>query len=322
MHGIIANGKRMIELVELSRRILAETDKVVVGKQDLKRLLLIGMLCGGHVLIEGLAGTGKTTTARVFSIVIGGKFKRIQFTPDMLPSDITGFNLYRMSGEMRFVEGPVFANVVLADELNRTTVRTQSALLEAMQEGQVTIEGTTHQLPEPFMVIASQLPYGGPGTYPLSYVQADRFMLYSWSGLPSVDDERRIIGGIDGIEQARIGAVVGPEDIIRLRLKVRGVHVSEPVVWYMKSLIDWLRGQESIRESLSSRVGISLFKSSRALACLEGMDYVLPDHVKYMFRHVVHHRLVLAAEAEEMGMKKDNVISAALDAVPVPKEPV
>ncbi|MBN1857526.1 MAG: MoxR family ATPase [Dehalococcoidia bacterium] len=310
----------MIELVELSRRILAETDKVVVGKQELKRLLMIGMLCGGHVLIEGLAGTGKTTTARVFSTVIGGTFKRIQFTPDMLPSDVTGFNLYRTDGEKRFIEGPLFANVVLADELNRTTVRTQSALLEAMQERQVTVEGETYQLPEPFMVIASQLPYGGPGTYPLSYVQSDRFMLYSWSGLPSVDDERRIIGGIDGIERSLIGAVIGPEDVLRLRLKVTQVHVAEPVVWYMKSLIDWLRAQESVREPLSSRVGIGLFKSSRALACLEGMDYVLPDHVKHMLPNVVYHRLVLTGEAEEMGVKRDDLISAALEEVAVPRE--
>ncbi|TFH35546.1 MAG: MoxR family ATPase [Dehalococcoidia bacterium] len=312
----------MSELAELGRRIIAETDKAVVGKQELKRLLLVGMLCGGHVLIEGLAGTGKTTTARVFSKVIGGVFKRIQFTPDMLPSDVTGFNLYRTDGEMRFVEGPVFANVVLADELNRTTVRTQSALLEAMQEGQATIEGVTHLLPEPFMVIASQLPYGGPGTYPLSYVQADRFMLYSWSGLPSVDDERRIIGEIDGIEHSLIGALVGPDDIMRLRLKVADVHVAEPVVWYMKSLVDWLRKNENVREPLSSRVGIGLFKSSRAFACLEGMDYVLPDHVKYMFSHVVYHRLVLTDEAEESGVKREDLVSAALNEVPVPREPV
>ncbi len=309
----------MTELQRLPGQVLEELDKAVIGKRELKRLLLVGMLAGGHVLIEGPQGTGKTTTARAFCRALGGVFKRIQFTPDMLPSDITGFYLYRSDGDARFISGPIFANVVLADELNRTTPRTQAALLEAMQEGQVTLEGDTHELPRPMMVIGSQLPYGGPGTYPLTPVQADRFSLHGWSDLPSPDEEREIVGAIDRIEGTSVRAVVNPEVILDLRREVSLVHVSPLVVDYVLSLLEFTRRQDVLAGSVSTRVGISLFKCARAVAYLDGRDYVLPDDVKGLFRSAVFHRLTLAPEAEAEGINREDVIQSALDSVEVPK---
>jgi len=309
----------MSELLDLPRRILEDLDGAVIGKRELKRLLLIGMLAGGHVLIEGPPGTGKTTTARAFCQALGGVFKRIQFTPDMLPSDVTGFYLYRTDGDSRFIEGPVFANVVLADELNRTTPRTQAALLESMAEGQVTIEGVTHALPRPMMVIGSQMPYGGPGTYPLTTVQADRFLLYGWSGMPSVDEEREIVGAIDRIERNVVNPVVGPQAILDLRREVAMVHVSPLIVQYILSLLEAIRAHSAVAEPVSPRVGIALFKASRAAAYLEGRDFVLPDDVKALFGSVVYHRLVLKPESEADGRTREDVVRATLDAVAVPR---
>ncbi|HSV48840.1 MAG TPA: AAA family ATPase, partial [Candidatus Acidoferrales bacterium] len=176
----------------IPNKILTEISKIIVGKQDGKEMLLVALLSEGHILLEGYAGTAKTLLAKTFARVIAGEFKRIQFTPDMLPADVTGFNVYSPDGRSRFVAGPLFANVVLADELNRTTPRTQAALIEAMQEKQVTIEGVTHPLSDPFMVIASQLPYGSEGTYPLTEVQSDRFMFRVWSDYLSKEDEKTV----------------------------------------------------------------------------------------------------------------------------------
>ena len=309
----------MSELRDLPRRILDDLDEAVIGKHELKRLLLIGMLSGGHVLIEGPPGTGKTTTARAFCQALGGVFKRIQFTPDMLPSDVTGFNLYHSAGDSRFIEGPMFANVVLADELNRTTPRTQAALLESMQEGQVTVEGVTHPLPQPMMVVGSQLPFGGPGTYPLTSVQADRFLLHAWSGMPTLDEERRIVVSIDRIEHAIVRPVVCPEDILQLRRETSAVHVSAPVTDYILSLLDFIRRREDVAEPASPRVGIALFKTSRAAAYLDGRDFVLPDDVKGLFANVIYHRLSLRPEMEADGASREGVIREVLAGVPVPR---
>jgi len=307
------------ELRGLPARILNGLNHAIIGKQELRRLLLIGLIAGGHVLIEGLPGTAKTTTAKRFARTLGGEFKRIQFAPDTLPTDVTGFYLHLLTGASSFVPGPVFANVVLADELNRTTPRTQAALVEAMQEAQVTVDGVTHDLPQPYMVIASQMPHGGPGTYPLTSVQADRFLFRVWSGLSSIEDERRIVTEIDAIETADVPVIANPEMVLAMRDAAKTVTVAPSLTDYTLALVQHIRHDSRVREPLSPRASIALHKGARALAYIEGRDYVIPDDVKALLPHVVHHRLVLSSEMEMSGVDPTKIVEEALETVPVPK---
>ena len=300
-------------------KILEEVSKVVVGKDEIKEMLLVAMLSEGHVLIEGLPGTAKTLLAKTFSKVIGGDFKRIQFTPDMLPADVTGFYLYTPEGTSRFMEGPLFANVVLSDELNRTTPRTQSALIEAMQERQVTVEGKTRVLPRPFMIIASQLPYGSEGTYPLTEVQADRFMFRLWSDYLSKEDEQQVISKLDYIEESDVKAVASLKEIIEIQREVKKVHVSDEVRDYMVSLVIFARQDPDIVMGPSTRASVSFFKGSRAVAFLAGRDYVIPDDVKKLAFSVLFHRIRVKPEAEMENVTPKDVIERVLKGVPVPK---
>jgi len=305
--------------IEIPSRILSEVSKVVVGKDETKEILLIAFLSDGHVLIEGLPGTAKTLLAKTFSQVIGGDFKRIQFTPDMLPADVTGFYLYTPDGKSRFVKGPLFANVVLSDELNRTTPRTQAALIEAMQEKQVTVEGITQLLPKPFMVIASQVPYGSEGTYPLTEVQADRFMFRVWSDYLNKEDEKQVINKLDYIEEPNINSVITIKDIVELQKTVKKVHVSDEVKDYMISLVQFARNDPDILSGPSTRATISLFKGSRARAFLQGRDYVIPDDVKMIAPYVLIHRIRVKPEAEIDYVTPKAVAERILQGVPVPK---
>jgi len=304
---------------DIPARILSEVSRVVVGKDDLKEMLLVALLSGGHALIEGLSGTGKTTLARTFAQIIGGEFKRIQFTADMLPADVTGFYAYTLGGEATFNPGPVFANIILADELNRTTPRTQAALLEAMQERQVTIERETHPLPRPFMVVASQLAYGAEGTYPLTEVQADRFMFRLWSGYPDKQEEGGIIDRIDYLDAPDVKSVTNPEAISMLQQAVREVYVSPEVVDYIVTLVGQVRRDPDVLVGPSPRASIALYKGSRALALLEGRDFVLPDDVKRLAAPSMAHRIRLKAEAEVEDITPMLIIERALEGVPVPK---
>jgi len=299
--------------------IIDQVSSVVIGKEEAKELLLVALLSQGHVLIEGLPGTAKTTIARTFARVIGGKFKRIQGTPDMLPADITGFYLYRPDGSSTFMPGPVFANVILADELNRTTPRTQAALLEAMQEGQVTIEGITHTLEQPFIIIASQVPYGSTGTSPLSDVQADRFMLRIWSGFPTNDEETEMLRDIDRISEPDILPLVTPSDIIRLQQETKTIHVSDSIRPYIVEIIDNLRHHQDLLLGPSPRGSIALLRGARALALISGRDYVLPDDVKRLLIPTLCHRLSLNTEAEIENITPETIIKQAAAQVPVPK---
>jgi len=306
-------------MIAVTRRVRDEISKVIVGKEDLKEMLLVALLGGGHILIEGLTGTGKTLFARTFAKAIGGEFKRIQFTPDMLPADVTGFNVYTPDGRSIFTPGPVFSNVLLADELNRTTPRTQAALLEAMQESQVSIDGVTHRLPRPFMVLASQLPYGYEGTYPLTEVQVDRFMFRVWSGYPSKGEENDVLRRIDYIEEPDIEPIITPEEILRLQHVARKTYVSEKVIGYITGLVAHIRGNRDVSVGPSPRASIALYKGSRALAFLDGRGFVIPDDVKKLAPVAVEHRMRVKPEAEMDGVTPTALVAAALKEVPVPK---
>jgi MoxR-like ATPase len=310
---------KQIKKQEVMHNIVNEVSKVIIGKEDIKEFLLVALLSQGHVLIEGLPGTAKTTTARTFAHAIGGEFKRVQGTPDMLPSDILGFNLYRTDGSSTFIPGPIFTNVLLADELNRTTPRTQAALLEAMQEQQVTIERETHTLEDPFIVIASQIPYGSPGTSPLSDVQKDRFMLRIWSATSSMEEEDIILQNIDVISEPNISAMTTPDEIVRLQQDVKNVHIADNVRHYILEITDRLRNHQDIQMGPSTRAAITLFKGSRALAFIQGRDFVIPDDVKRLLIPALSHRLQISAEAEMENISPESIINEVSTEVPVPK---
>ena len=312
-------GDNIKSKAELSSRIVGEVSKVVVGKDDIKELLLVALLSEGHVLIEGLPGTAKTLLAKTFAQVVGGEFKRIQFTPDMLPADVTGFNVYTPDGKSRFVHGPLFANIVLNDELNRTTPRTQAALIEAMQEKQVTIEGVTYPLPRPFMVIASQLPSGAQGTYPLTEVQADRFMFRAWSDYLSKSEENQVLERLNFIEKPDVKEVVTLEEVMRLQQAIKKVHVSDNVRDYVVSLICSARQDPDILSGPSARASVSLYKGSRTLAYLQERDYVIPDDVKKLIFPALAHRIHVKPEADMDGVVPKTIIDRVTKEVPIPK---
>jgi len=299
--------------------IYAEVSKVVIGKDDIKEIFLLALLSEGHVLLEGLPGTAKTTLTNTFAQAIGVQFRRVQGTPDTLPADITGFNFYRPDMSYEFIPGPIFANVLLIDELNRLTPRCQSALLQAMQEYQVTIERVTHTIEKPFIVIATQLPYGGIGTSPLSEVQIDRFMFRVWSGFPNREEEDQILHDIDEILEPHISQVATRDDILYLRQEVKKVHLADSIRLYIIDILDNLRRQPDLKLGPSPRAGITLFKASRALAFIQGRDFVIPDDVKKLVTPAVFHRLRISAEAEMENVTPEDIINKTLSEVPVPK---
>ena len=296
---------------------VAET---IVGLDDAVDMMLVAMISGGHILLEGPPGLGKTTLAKTFAQAIGGSFNRVQMTPDLLPSDVLGVNVYNPFDYTWVLRrGPVFANVVLIDELNRASPKVQSAFLQVMQEQEVTIENETLGIASPFMVVATQLPLGELGTYPLTSVQIDRFAYRVELGNPGVDDEVRVLGRVDAIESGEVVAVVGRDDVLGLMSLVHKVHVEESVMRYIVEVVQDIRGNQYVRLGPSPRASIWLYKGCRALAMLRGREYVTPDDVKHLVPYVVPHRVELNQEARIMEVTLQRIIEETLGRVPVPK---
>ncbi len=296
-------------------RAQAQVNTLVLGKQQEVRLAFVALLSDGHLLIEDLPGLGKTTLAHAMAATLGLGFQRVQFTSDLLPSDIVGVSVYdAQSRRFEFHPGPVFANVLLADEINRAPPRTQSALLEAMAEHQVTVDGTTHMLPAPFFVIATQNPVDLAGTYPLPDSQLDRFLLRLQLGYPGEEAERALLAGTDRRDLiAQAMPQLGDGDVLALRAAVAAVHASDALVGYVQALLTRSRRHPGVRVGLSPRAGISLLRGARAYALLLGREHALPDDVQALFGAVAAHRLVAEADADPATLAKAILHAVAVD---------
>ncbi len=301
-------------------RVIGNVERVIVGKRREVQLSLIALICRGHALIEDIPGVGKTTLAKTLARSLGCTFKRIQFTPDLLPADITGVSVYNQAdGAFEFREGPIVAQVVLADEINRATPKTQSALLEAMEERQVTADGVTHMMPEPFLVLATQNPIEYEGTFPLPEAQLDRFLLRITLGYPSRAEEVAIIEmqqtehPVDSVEQ-----VVSVEEVAVLQAAAREVYVDGLIKEYVVNLSDSTRRHEAIYLGASPRGSLGLFRAAQAKALLEGRDYTIPDDVKDLAEAVLAHRLIVNPASRMKDITGSTILTEILDRVPVP----
>jgi len=304
------------------QRVVQNIQKVIVGKEEVIELLLAAVLCEGHILLEDVPGTGKTTLARALAASLGCTFRRIQFPPDLLPSDITGLSWFNLKNqEFEFRPGPLMSQIVLADEINRATPRTQSALLEAMQEHQVTVDGVTRLLPRPFLVLATQNPVELEGTFPLPEAQIDRFLMHIAIGYPTRSEENDIL------ERFRVDdplpdlqAVVTPEEILALQKKRRQIRVEESVRDYIVQIARTTRENHEIQLGASPRATLALYQSAQAWAAIHERDYVLPDDVKYIAPPVLRHRLIVSAQAELRGRKSSELVADIVSSVAVPVE--
>ena len=310
----------MIE--EVARDLRENIQKVIVGKDQVIDLTLVAVLCEGHVLLEDVPGIGKTTLARALAASLGCSFRRIQFTPDLLPSDVTGLNWFNQKEQaFEYRPGPIMSQVVLADEINRATPRTQSSLLEAMQERQVTVDGVTRPVPRPFLVMATQNPVELEGTFPLPEAQVDRFLLRIAIGYPSEDEENAIL------ERFRLAdplpdlqPTTNAEEIMGLQHERRQVRVEESVRNYIVHVARATRTHNEIELGASPRATLSLYQSAQAWAAIHGREFVLPDDVKAMAPHVLTHRLMISPQAQLRGRQPEELVAAIVDTVPVPVE--
>lgn len=309
------------KVLAFSQSVINEVRKVVIGKDDIIVKVLLSILAGGHILIEDIPGVGKTTLAIALSKALSLDYKRMQFTPDVLPSDVTGFSvLDKDTHEFRYKEGAAMTNLFLADEINRTSSKTQSALLEVMEEGRVTVDGVAHKVPDPYIVIATQNPMGSIGTQNLPESQLDRFLVRLTMGYPSFDSEINMLKSKNtNVSTDAVNGVVTKTDIIQAKKTVDDIYVSDEVLGYIASLSNATRNNNYIKLGLSPRGSIALLKICKATALLKGRDYVIPDDVLYCFEDVVMHRLVFESKAKLNGLTHAQILQSVISGVQVPR---
>ncbi|HQZ99370.1 MAG TPA: MoxR family ATPase [Thermoflexales bacterium] len=310
----------MQQVQEFANRLVANVEKVIRGKRDTVELTAICLLCQGHLLIEDVPGVGKTTLAKAISKSIGGEFKRIQFTPDMLPADVTGTSIYNQkNGEFEFRPGPIFAQVVLADEINRATPKTQAALLEAMEERQVTADGVTRHLAEPFIVLATQNPIEYEGTFPLPEAQLDRFLMRIALGYPSASE---LIDILDAQQYQhpinQITQITSTDELLKMQQQLKSVHVDPLIKQYIVQIIERTRKHADIYLGASPRGALALYRTGQARAAMHGRDYVIPDDIKALAGNTLGHRMIISPSARIKNVDSIAIVHELLENIPVP----
>jgi MoxR-like ATPase len=308
------------DLATAVQRVITNVERVIVGKAEPVAFSLIAVICKGHVLIEDVPGVGKTVLTKAIARSIGCTFKRIQFTPDLLPSDVTGVSIYNQkTGNFEFRPGPIMAQIVLADEINRATPKTQSALLESMEESQVTIDGVSYHLPEPFMVMATQNPIEYEGTFPLPEAQLDRFMMNIRLGYPKPADEMNILDTHQFHHPLEdIAQIMTAEELLQIQQQVRTIHVDPSIREYIVALANATRNHNNVYLGASPRGSLALFRTAQALAAMRGRGYVIPDDVKFLVKPTLAHRLILTPAARVRAITSMAVLDEILQSVPVP----
>lgn len=310
----------------LYEKIRTESQKIIVGQEEIFTLVITSFLAGGHILLEGVPGTAKTLIAKTLALLVSGEFARIQFTPDLMPSDIVGTSVYDLeTNQFNLKRGPVFTNVLLADEINRSPAKTQAALLECMEENQVTIDGIRHQLDDPFIVLATQNPVEYEGTYPLPEAQLDRFFFKLLVGYPGPENERQILlnyhNGFDAHQLQNIGVepVINAELLEQCREEIQNITVEDTIFNYIVELAEASRQSNDLILGSSPRASITLLLGSKTYAAMQGRTYILPDDIKFLAPHIYRHRIILKPEAEIEGLTSDTIIERLLATIEVPR---